>query len=191
MATITVGTNGPYQEDIGTVTAGESAIPIPILDMAGTSKVIVAVRDRYSGAVFDTQEWNWQPQKKWKLYSVSYSHHDLGFRQLPAPSAHRNSSRQHRAPAGVLRRTDTWDEDSKFRYMIETTEPITSFLGSHSEADAVELGRRIREGRIQIGGLHSTVNTEQMSENSGRLSIVGLRHTPDLLGAPPGKTAQK
>ena len=102
VATITVGNNGPYQEDIGTVTTGESAIPIPILDIAEPSKVIVAVRDRYSGAVLDTQEWNWQPQKKWKIFSVSYSHHDLGFGNYPHRSAHRNSSRQHRAPAGVL-----------------------------------------------------------------------------------------
>jgi len=40
--------------------------------------------------------------------------------------------------------------------MIETSEPITSFLASHSEAAAAELSRRIREGRIEIGGVHST-----------------------------------
>ena len=87
--------------------------------------------------------------------------------------------------------TDGWDEDSKFRYVIETSEPITSFLGSHSEADAAELARRIREGRIQIGAVHNTANTEQMSQElMARLFYLTGRHTPDLLGVAPSKTAQ-
>ena len=94
-------------------------------------------------------------------------------------------------PLKFCRQTDSWDEDSKFRFMIETAEPITSFLGSHSEAEAADLGRRIREGRIQVGGFHNTANTEQLSEElMARLFYLGLRHTPDLLGVPPGKTVQ-
>ena len=176
---------------MGTIAAGKSAIPILILDIAETSKVSVAVRDKNSSALLDVQKWNWQPQKKWKLYSVSYSHHDLGYGNYP----HRLRTDIRHAniefPLKFCKQTDGWDEDSKFRFMIETAEPITSFLGSHSEADAIELGRRVREGRIQIGGLHSTVSTEQMSEElMARLFYLGVRHSPDLLGAPPGKTAQ-
>ena len=122
---------------------------------------------------------------------MSYSHHDLGYGNYP----HRLRTDIRHAniefPLKFCKQTDGWDEDSKFRFMIETAEPITSFLGSHSEADAIELGRRVREGRIQIGGLHSTVSTEQMSEElMARLFYLGVRHSPDLLGAPPGKTAQ-
>ena len=191
VATITVGNNAPYQEDLGTVVNGKSAIPISILDIAEPSKVTVVVRDKYSFAVPATQQWTWQPQKKWKLFSVSYSHWDLGYGNYP----HRVRTEIRHAnielPLKFCRETDSWDEDSKFRYMMEASEPVTSFLGSHSEAEAAELGRRVREGRIQIGGFHTTVCTEQLSEEvMARLFYLGLRHSPDLLGAPPGKTAQ-
>ena len=126
-----------------------------------------------------------QPQKKWKIYCVSYSHHDLGFGNYPhrlrTDIRHANIER----PLRFCRETDSWDEDSRFRYVIETSEPITSFLATHSEADAAELARRIREGRIQIGAIHTTVNTEQMShELLARLFYLTNRHTRDLLGVP-------
>ena len=99
----------------------------------------------------------------------------------PTSSAHSSSAAE----------TDSWDDDSKFRYVIETSEPITSFLGSHSEADAAELARRIREGRIQIGAIHNTANTEQMSQElMARLFYLTGRHTTDLLGVAPSATAQ-
>ena len=94
-------------------------------------------------------------------------------------------------PLQFCRETDDWDEDSKFRFMIETSEPITSFLSSRNEATARELARRIREGRIQLGGLHSTVNTEQLGhELMARLFYLTSRHSRDLLGVPRNRTAQ-
>lgn len=191
IAVITVGNNPPYQEDLGTLDSGKSAILISILDVAAPTPVTVELREKTSSAVIDTKQWNWQPQKKWKLYSVSYSHHDLGYGNYPhrirTEIRHANIER----PLEYCRQTDSWDEDSKFRFMIETAEPITSYLSTHSEADAADLSRRIREGRIQIGGFHSTVSTEMMSEElMARLFYLSLRHTPDLLGVPPGKTAQ-
>jgi hypothetical protein len=186
-----VGNNAPYQEDLGTVDAGKSAIPVSILDVAEPCKVTVVVRDKDSSAVVDSHQWTWQPQKKWKIYVVSFSHHDLGYGNYPhrirTEIRHANIER----PLEFCKLTDAWDEDSKYRFMIETAEPITSFLSSHSEADAADLGRRIREGHIQIGGFHNTANTEEMSEElMARLFYLGLRHTPDLLAVPPGKAAQ-
>ena len=124
-------------------------------------------------------------------YCVSYSHHDLGFGNYPhrlrTDIRHANIER----PLQFCRETDSWDEDSRFRYVVETSEPITSFLATHSEADAAELARRIREGRIQIGAIHTTVNTEQMShELLARLLYLTNRHTRDLLGVPAMKTGQ-
>lgn len=133
----------------------------------------------------------WQPQKKWRIYCVSYSHHDLGFGNYPhrlrTEIRHANIER----PLKFCTETDGWEEDSKFRYMIETSEPIPSFLASHSEAEALELGRRIREGRIQIGGVHNTANTEQLShESMARLFYLTGRHARDLLDIPRLRTAQ-
>ncbi|MCX6928134.1 MAG: hypothetical protein NT154_33725, partial [Verrucomicrobia bacterium] len=132
----------------------------------------------------------WQPQKKWSIYCISYSHHDLGFGNYPhrlrTEIRHANIER----PLKYCAETDGWDEDSKFRFVIETSEPITSFLGSHSATDAEQLARYIREKRIQVGGVLATVSTEQLGhELMARLFYLSSRHTPDLLGVPPGRTA--
>ena len=97
----------------------------------------------------DKRKLLWQPQKKWSIYCVAYSHHDLGFGDYPhrlrTTIRHANITR----PLQFCRDSDAWDEDSKFRFMIETSEPITSFLGSQPPDVAEDLARRLRKGRIQ------------------------------------------
>ena len=189
-ARITVGkiTN---TEALGLLPSGKSTNAVSIPDIAAPAKLTIELLPKEGDGVLARQELTWQPQKKWKIYCVSYSHHDLGFGNYPhrlrTDIRHANIER----PLKFCTDTDAWDEDSKFRYVIETSEPITSFLGSHSEADAAELARRIREGRIQIGAMHNTANTEQMSyELMARLFYLTGRHTPDLLRVAPSKTAQ-
>ncbi len=178
-------------EALGAVPSGKSTNAIPIPDIPTSAKLTIELLPKDGDRVLARHELTWQPQKKWKIYCVSYSHHDLGFGNYPhrlrTEIRHANIER----PLRFCAETDTWDEDSKFRYVIETSEPITSFLGSHSEADAAELARRIREGRIQIGAVHNTANTEQMSQElMARLFYLTGRHTTDLLGVAPSKTAQ-
>jgi Glycosyl hydrolases family 38 N-terminal domain/Glycosyl hydrolases family 38 C-terminal domain/Glycosyl hydrolases family 38 C-terminal beta sandwich domain len=189
-ARVTVGTS-IHTEDLGQVPRGKSTNTVHVPDVAAPARLVIELLPKAGENVLARRELDWQPQKKWKIYCVSYSHHDLGFGNYPhrlrTDIRHANIER----PLQFCTETDGWDEDSKFRYVIETSEPITSFLGSHSEADAVELARRIREGRIQIGAMHNTANTEQMSyELMARLFYLTGRHTPDLLGVEPSKTAQ-
>ena len=176
---------------LGEVPGGKSTNAIAVPDVATPTKLTIQLFPKDGDSVLARHEVTWQPQKKWKIYCVSYSHHDLGFGNYP----HRlRTDIRHANIERLLKfctETDGWDEDSKFRYVIETSEPITSFLGSHGEADAAELARRIREGRIQIGAVHKTANTEQMSDElMARLFYLTGRHTPDLLGVAPSKTAQ-
>ena len=178
-------------EALGRVPGGKSTNTVSIADIAAPTKLTIELLPTGSERVLARHELTWQPQKKWKIYCISYSHHDLGFGDYPhrlrTDIRHANIER----PLKFCAETDNWDEDSKFRYVIETSEPITSYLGSHSEADAAELARRIREGRIQIGAMHNTANTEQMSQElMARLFYLTGRHTTDLLGVAPSKTAQ-
>jgi len=190
-AQVRVGDNPAYTEDMGQVTPGKSTNTIHILDLSASVPLTVTVLDQSTGQVMAKLGVIWQPQKKWNIYCVSYSHHDLGFGNYPhrlrSEIRHANIER----PLKYCAETDAWDEDSKFRFMIETSEPITSFLGSHSEAEAQELGRRIREGRIQVGGMLATVNSEQLShEAMARLFYLTGRHTRDLLDVPASRTGQ-
>ena len=126
--------------DLGELPSGRSTNAILIPDIAAPAMLTVELLATAGDSVLARHEVAWQPQKKWKIYCVSYSHHDLGFGNYPhrlrTDIRHANIER----PLQFCTETDGWDEDSKFRYVIETSEPITSFLGSHSEADAAELG---------------------------------------------------
>lgn len=177
-------------EDLGQVAPGRSTNRIGIVDLTATAELMVEILDAATGQVLAHWQQRWEPQKKWKIHCISYSHHDLGFGNYPhrlrTEIRHANIER----PLQYCAETDAWDEDSKFRFVIETSEPMTSFLGSHSPAEAQALARRIREGRIQVGGLLATVNTEQLGhELMARLFYLSGRHTPDLLGVPRGRTA--
>jgi hypothetical protein len=186
---IAVGNAAPYTEALGQVSAGKSTNHIHLTDIAAPTLISIEVLTK-DGKSLASQKLDWQPQKKWNIYNVSYSHHDLGFGNYPhrlrTEIRHANIER----PLQYCTETDGWDDDSKFRFVIETSEPITSFLATHSAADAAELARRIREGRIQVGGVLATVNTEQLGhELMARLFYLSGRHTPDLLGVPSGRTA--
>jgi hypothetical protein len=188
-ARITVGNIPAYTEELGNLASGESASHLTISDMAAPTNLTVELVEKGTGRFLSKTELAWQPAKKWKIFCVSYSHHDLGFGNYPhrlrTEIRHANIER----PLKYCTETDAWDEDSKFRFVIETGEPITSFLGSHSAAEAEALAERIREGRIQIGAVHNTANTEQLSyELMARLFYITGRHSRDLLGMPQSKT---
>ncbi|KKL57116.1 hypothetical protein LCGC14_2238620, partial [marine sediment metagenome] len=181
----------PYTEDLGPIAAGASIIAIQVPDMTQPTDVIFEIYKKDTSGPVAVQKATLQPQKKLTIYFVSYSHHDLGFGDYPhrirTNIRHANIER----PLEFCRRTDSWDFDDRYRFMIETSEPITSFLASHSPEDAMELAERIREGRIQIGALHNTANTGQLShECMARLFYLTNRHCRDLLDIPPSRTAQ-
>lgn len=188
--TITVAGQPPYVEELGQVEPKETLKVVPLPDVAQPTEISVALHVQGREQPVETRTLTWQPQKKWKLYCVAYSHHDLGFGDYPhrlrTTIRHANITR----PLQFCRETDGWDQDSKFRFVIETSEPLTSFLSTQPIEVAEELGRRIREGRIQLGGFHNTANTEQLGhELLARLFYLSNRHARDLLGTPKSRTA--
>ena len=188
---ITAAGQRPYLEPLGRITPKESVQTIHIPDIAQPAEIGVELHLQDDPRPVDSRKFLWIPQKKWRLYCVAYSHHDLGFGDYPhrlrTTIRHANITR----PLQFCRDSDGWDEESKFRFVIETSEPLTSFLGSQPIEAAEELGRRLREGRIRLGGLHNTASTEQLGhELMARLFYLSNRHARDLLAAPKARTAQ-
>ena len=68
------------------------------------------------GKLLASRKQEWQPQKKWTIYCVSYSHQDLGFGDYP----HRlRTSIRHeniRTPLRFCRETDAWPHDDQYRF---------------------------------------------------------------------------
>ena len=180
-----------YEKPLGRVEAGDSVKDIHIPDVGQPAELTIELYRQDEPRPVDSRTIPWRPQKKWNVYCISYSHHDLGYGDYPhrlrTTIRHANIDR----PLQFCRETDQWDDDSKFRFIIETSEPLTSFLGSRTEAQAAELAQRVHEGRIQIGALFCTANTEHLShECLARLFYLTNRHGRDLLGTPASRAAQ-
>ena len=187
---ITIGTRPPEMLDLGRIAKGKSTVTVQVPDIA-KAKLLKVELLRKDGDVLAAKKTDWQPQKKWRIYCVSFSHQDLGFGDYP----HRlRTSIRHeniRTPLQLCRQTDDWPDDDKYRFNIETSEPITSFISFNGKHSARELARRLREGRVELGRLHNTANTEELShELMARLFYMSGRYAVDLLGVPPNKTMQ-
>ena len=187
---VTLGREKPETHDLAKVAKGASAIEltIPEVNAPTPAEIEIVARD---GRPLATRKFTCQPQKKWTLYCVAYTHQDLGFGDYP----HRLRTTIRNANIDLALRycteTDDWGDD-KYRFEIETAEPIPAWIGFSGKEKARELGRRIREGRIQVGGMHNTANTEQYSpELMARQFYLAGRHVPDLLGVVAGRTAQQ
>jgi hypothetical protein len=177
-------------QPLGELPAGESTRGIQVPDITHpaelTLKLLLGDEDR----LVDQRTLTWQPQRKWKIYHVAYSHHDLGY----ADYYHmmRRDVREWGTELALLycRQTDDWEEDSKYRWTIETAELMADFIQAQPKAILDELVQRIREGRIELGGIHNSVNTDGMSyEALARLFYTPNRYIVDLLGIEPRKTA--
>ena len=121
---------------------------------------------------------------------MAYSHHDLGY----ADYFHlmRRDVREMGIELALeyCTKTDSWDKDSQFRWTVETSEPMAQWIRSNKREKVDELIRRIREGRIELGALHSSVSAEMLSpELMARLFYTPNRHIVDMLDIPPQSTA--
>lgn len=159
---------------------------IPVLTAAAPVKALL----KKSGKTVAECSSMLKPPRNWTIYDVQVSHHDLGY----ADYYHmmRRDVREWGIELALenCRKTDTWPVESQFHWTVETSEPMTGFLQNQPDSVISELTRRIREGRIELGGLHNSVSTEHMSyEVLARAFYTPNRYIADWLGVPPSKTA--
>ena len=139
VARVTVGSGSSDTQDLGVVAKGKSAINILIPDMAVPAPVTIEILAK-DGTSLAVRKADWKPQKKWTIYSVSYSHQDLGFGDYPHRLRPSIRHENIRLPLRFCRETDTWPSDSQSRFNIETSEALTSFI-SFNGKDAAHEGR--------------------------------------------------
>jgi len=177
-----------YNEPLGSVGSWVTKdLPLPENDRPAKLKVTLLAHDGKNLASGDTEL---KVPRKLTLYFVSFSHQDLGCGDYPFRRRTRVRHNHIFTSLEHFRQSDSWDPDSRFRFVVETSEGITSFLAMHNADVIEELQRRILEGRIQIGSLLSTANTERLGhECMARQFYLANRHTCDLLSVPPGKAA--
>jgi len=177
-----------YLEDIGVVNKGESVHDIHLMDIQRTKNVTLAVLN--NGNLLAEKSIIWQPQKKWKVYYAAVSHQDLGFETY-----YQNIRRAVREGGidlslDLCRQTDTWEEDAKFRWNIETSEPLSRWIKKQTPEKVDELIWRIKEGRIELGAIHNTISSQMAGyETLARSFYTPNRYIVDMLDVEPAKVA--
>jgi len=180
---ITLAGKKTRTETLGIVKQGLNKMDILIPDIDEPSRLRVELIGSGGSKVLDSKTVDWQPQKKWKLFFVQYSHHDLGF--LTYYQLIRRNVREKGLESALelCRLTDEWDEEDRFRWTVETSELFPGFLDVYNDHEVDELVSRIHEGRIDPAAFHNTSSTDFLDfETMARLFYTPNRYTRDLLG---------
>ena len=144
---------------------------------------------------------DWEPARQWSVYVVQTSHFDHGYTGYQQ----RVMEKRDRILDDVLdycTLTDDWPEDARFRWMVEASFCLNHYMEARPWRTE-ELGRRISEGRIEIGAkfchMHSstaaheeivrniTNSTVRLSERFGA-QILTANHN-DVVGITWGSVA--
>ena len=71
-----------------------------------------------AGSRQDERTLNWRPQKHWEIHMVHFSHHDMGYSDMPANLFVEHAAFMDRV-LDYCEETADWPEESKFRYLAE------------------------------------------------------------------------
>lgn len=143
--------------DVGLIEPGEGTYRIYIPDIRESIPVEFLLSAQ--GGEQDRHSMTWRPQRHWDIYMVHYSHHDLGYTDLPTEVLREHDGFMDE----VLRfceETDDWPEESKFRYLIEQAWSVVHFIENRPREIVDKLVRYMKEGRIEVSALFGNQTTE-------------------------------
>ena len=164
------------------------AIPFEFPELKSRQQIKVSIS--HKGMLLFEETIQFNPPKAWKIYDVQVSHHDLGY------ADYYHFMRRDVREMGIdmamnfARKTDDWPEESRFRWTVETSEPMIQYLSRQPQEVLDELYERIETGQFALGGIHNSVMTEHMSyEAMARHFYTPNRYVCDWFGTAPSKTA--
>ncbi|MCK4308191.1 hypothetical protein KAW50_08210 [candidate division WOR-3 bacterium] len=129
---------------------GIYSFEIPEVKKATPAKFILWLGNRqfhYQAAI--------SPQRHWIIHLVHHAHTDLGFTNLQ-PRIYRQHYQYIKEAIRLCRLTDSYPEDSRFRWTCENTWQVKNFLERAADRETKEFISRVREGRIEVTGMHFT-----------------------------------
>ncbi len=180
---VTMEHQAAREVDLGVVGRGTIVKPVAVPDLAATVTAEFQLLPANSDTVLDVRKEVIPTARKWKIYCVSYSHHDMGYADF-----YQRIQRDIRL-GGIerafeyCRQTDDWAMPDKFRWLVETSVPMPQFVEHFPSAVVDELVRRVAEGRIEWGACHNTASPDMMAtELVARLFYTPNRHGRDMLG---------
>ena len=157
---VTVSVRGTgYAEDVrlAGVRSGEHTYEVLIPEIGEPGTVTFQVRA--AGASPSRLTVDWVPRPHWEVYLVHYSHHDLGYTDLPS-----RVLREYEAFYDDALRycalTADWPEDARFRYIVEQAWSLLHWVENRPADVVEELMRFVRNGQLEVTGLFGNQTLE-------------------------------
>lgn len=136
----------------------------------------VIVQARHGGGVLVAGPLTVEPQRKWHVFVVHHSHLDIGYTD-PQATVLRNHLEYLDGALELARQTDSWPDDARFRWSVESSLPALRWLDARPRAAVTDFVERTRQGRIEVTAFPFQLHTEACSEEE--LARV-LRFTREL-----------
>src|SRR5215218_4888888 len=140
----------------------QSSRPILLFVPEVTEETRFALRASVAGHEPVTVTVPVRPQRKSSVHLIHHSHYDIGYTDPQATVINSHLGFIDSA-LDLIAATDDWPEESRFRWVIEVTDPLRHWLDARPTSMHDELFRRVREGRIEINGLPFSMHSEAYS----------------------------
>lgn len=142
---------------IGSVVPGESVYEAYIPDLEQPSRV--DFRLLIGEELEDRFPVDFQPTKHWQVHVIHYSHHDIGYTDLPTHVL-AEYSQFYESVLQYCRATEDFPEEAKFRYTAEEACTLLNYLQNAEADNAAELISYLKSGRIEVTALFGNQTTE-------------------------------
>lgn len=151
-----------------TVPEGKTTVEFMMPDIKAAAKAVFVLKE--GGSEGDRLTLTWQPQRKWRVFFIPITHHDLGYTDTIENVLDRYAD-YYEDILRFCRETDHWPEEARYRYSAEGAWAIKHFVENRDEAAIKELGRRVKEGRIDIGALMGN-QISALSSHEGQVRLM-------------------
>ena len=140
-----------YEIPLGCISAGRKVYRVRIPDIREEADVKFSVRDE-AGNVVAEKAVSWRPRKRWIIYLVQYSHHDLGYTDIPQ-NVLKEYVDFYDSIIRLCEETEDWPEEVKFRYQVEQFWSINYYLKTQPKRKVDRLLKLLKEGRVEVSAL--------------------------------------
>jgi alpha-mannosidase len=133
-----------------TVPKGTTVVKFTLPNMSEAKRLTFILRKK--DRELDRRKMTWQPQRKWNVYFIPITHHDLGYTDTIENVLNRYAD-FYDDILRFCRETDDWPDEAKYRYTAEGAWAMKHFIETRDEESIEELGKYVKQGRIEIGAL--------------------------------------
>lgn len=143
--------NYSFKIPLGTLLKGENIHKVLIPDIREDIRANFKICDSHGNVLAETLI-NLKPKKHWTIYLVQFSHHDLGYTDLPQNVLNEYIT-FYDSIVQYSEETEDWPNDVKFKYQVEQLWSLLHYLRTQSKEKTEKILNLIRNGRLGVSAL--------------------------------------